>query len=1852
MTRKRVIGEISGYTITAPVYEDGDFSVYRASRNEDHTPVLIKVPASPSPSPSIIRRLEHEYEVARDLDPALVARPLGLERRAGALALVLEAGDVESLASRMTAPLPVGQFLEIAIGIADALAAVHQRGVVHKDIKPAHVLVDSTGRVWLTGFGIASRLPLERQAPEPPETIAGTLAYMAPEQTGRMNRSVDSRADLYSLGVTFYQMLTGVLPFDASDPMEWVHSQIARSPTPPRTCLPEIPEPLSDIVMRLLSKAAEERYQTASGLAADLRRCLKEWESQGRIDPFPLGAQDVSDRLLIPEKLYGRESEIDTLLAAFDRVVTSGNAELVLVSGYSGIGKSSVVKELSKVIVPPRGLFASGKFDQFKRDIPYGTLAQAFQTLVRQILGKSEAEVSSWRDALREALGPNGQLMVNLIPELELVIGKQPPVPDLAPRDTQKRFQMVLRRFLGVFARPEHPLALFLDDLQWLDAATLDLFEYLVTEPEVRHLLLLGAYRDNEVGPLHPLTRTMEAIRKTEARVQEMVLGPLMLEDICRLVADSLHCDRERAQPLAQLLHEKTGGNPFFAIQFFTELAEERLLAFDPERAAWNWDLAQIRAKSFTDNIVDLMLGKLNRLPDLTQEALKQLACLGNFAEIATLAMVHGESGEALHLALWAAVRAGLLFRWDDSYMFLHDRVQEAAYMLIPEGERASAHLGIGRLLTSRMTSEEVRERIFEIVGQFNRGAALISSPEERERLAELNLIAGRRAKVATANATALTYLVAGRALLPADSWERRYPLAFALEFHRAECEFLTGDMAAAEERLSLLSRRAGNLVDRAAVACLRMDLYMALDKSDRGIEVCLEYFRQLGVEWSPHPTKQEVLQEHELMWRQLGSRSIEDLINLPKMSDPDWRATIDVLIGVLAPAFFTDENLRHLIIGRIVNLSLEHGNSDVSAMGYVLLAMILGPKFGDYDAAFRFGKLGLELVENHGLDRFRARVYVAFGSLVIPWKKPLRTGRPFFQRAFDTATRIGDVTWAAYSCIDVIANLLASGDPLGEVQKEAESSLEFARKARFGLAIDIFVTQLQFIRTLRGLTQNPGSFDDGEFDESRFERHLASAPHLVIAVFWYWIRKLQACFYAGDYVSATAAAAKAERLLWTSPALIESADYYLFGALAQAAYHGTAPGDEKPELLKALLAHHKQIKVWAENCPENFENCAALVAAEIARIEDRELDAERLYEQAIRSAHENGFVQNEGIANELAAKFYTQRGFETIGHAYLREARDCYLRWGAGGKVKQLDGRHPWLAETKSLKPAATITASPEQLDVLAVAKAQQAISGEIVLDRLAETLLRIVLESAGAQKGYLSVEPELELLAFFHPGQGGGQVEFKSALPSPETTVAKSILNYVKRTRETVILSDASAEAGEFSTDEYLLRARPKSVLCMPVIRQAKLVGVLYLENNLAAGAFTPNRRAILEMLASQAAISLETAKLYTDLQRSQNDLQSQTRILQSILASIGDGVVVANERGEFLVYNPAAEAILGAGVTQGGPEGWTQHFGLYLPDQVTLYPPADIPLARAMRGESVDAAELFTRPPGRPEGVWLRVTARPLTDQTGLVAGGVAVLSDITARKRAEQEIRRLNAELEQRVIDRTRKLEAANKELESFSYSVSHDLRAPLRSIEAFSRILQDQAGKLDDEGRASLGKIRASTGRMTQLIDDMLQLSQVTLTELRRAPVDLSALARAVSEELRKSEPQRSVELIIEPNLTVQADGHLMRIVLENLIGNAWKFTGRQPAPRIEFGRDRDGAYFVRDNGAGFDALFAHKLFQVFQRLHTTSEFPGTGIGLATVQRVIDRHGGRVWAEGERGRGAAFFFTLPDGLGSK
>ena len=1788
-------------------------------------------------------------------------------------------------------PMEVVPFLRLGVSVAAALNRVHSHGLLHQDVRPANILVNATrDQAWLLGAGFTSPHPSERQLPEPPKLVAGTLPYMAPEQTGRMNRSIDARSDLYSFGVVLYRMLTGSLPFNASDPMEWVHCHIARKPVPPAERSATVPAPISQIIMKLLAKTGEERYQTATGVENDLRRCLREWETQRRITEFTLGQRDTPDRLLRPEKLYGREAEVAALRAAFGRIVAGGTPELMLVSGYSGVGKSSIVNELHKSLVASRGLFASGKFDQYKRDIPYATLAQAFQSLVRGLLSKSEGDLSTWRTALEDALGPNARLVVNLVPELQLVIAEPPPVAELPPQDAQRRFQLVMRRFVGVFARAEHPLALFLDDLQWLDSATLELMQDLLSQSDVQHLLLIGAYRDNEVDASHPLRTRLDAIRKGGACVAEIVLAPLTCADLTGLVADSFHPEPAQATALAELIHEKTAGNPFFAVQFISALVEEGLVTFDYAAGRWCWDVNSIRAKGYTDNVVELMVGKFHRLSLETQQALQLLACMGNSADLELLERVAECASEEIQRQLWEPIRVGLVLRSERAYTFLHDRVQEAAYSLIPQEARAQTHLRIGRLLAKHVAPEEQEEAIFEIVNQFNRGASLVTLPEEREKLAELNLMAGKRAKSSSAFTSALTYFTAAVALLLEDVWERRQPLAFELELHRADCEVWTGALPSVEIRLAELATRAVDTIQRAAVASRRVDLYTLRGASDHAVAVGLEYLRHVGIDWTAHPTQVQASLEYERICSNLGSREIEDIIDLPLMQDQESLGTLEVLTAMGAPTLYTDENLYALTACKAVNLSLERGNSYASPSHYAAVGLIGGYRFGDYEAGYRLGKIACDLTAvSRELKRLGGKAYLVFAMLV-PWTRPVREVIDSARRAFQMATEQGDATYAAYACHFVSYDLLASGAPLDHVVHEAELGLEFSRRVQYGLIVDIICITLAFVRMLRGETAKFGSLDHDQTTERSIEEQLSGHPALALPECFYWIRKLQARFFAGHYAAAVGAAEQAEKWFATSATLrvmlMESADYHFYAALSRAACCEPAGPDSCAEHREALFRHHAQLRTWAASCPENFENRAALVGAEIARVEGRSLDAGQLYENAIRSARASGFVQNEALAYETAARFYAARGFQEFAGLYLRRARETYLKWGALGKVRQLEEWYPHLGEQQAATvPTSTLGAQVEHLDLATVIKVSQAVSGEMILERLIDVLMRTSIEHAGAERGVLILSRGAEQRVVAEAMTRGETVfvytrddEFSPAV------VPESVLQYVTRTQESVILEDASAQ-NPFSADPYITRQRSRSVLCLPLTNRGTLIGALYFENNLASRVFARERIAVLKLLASQAAMSLENTRLYGDLLESRDQWratfqrllaqQQVTRILAEaatpeeatpkVLQAVCEyrgwdlGVLWRIDRNANVLRcaelwrRPSVEAVQFEAATRTsafqsgrGLPGrvWANRAPVLIAEVVDdpEYPRASIAAREGLRAacafpillgsEVLGVLEFISREVHQPE--------QPMVD---LIVNLGSQLGQFIERKRAENALQLAQAELAHVTRVMT---------LGELTASIAHEVNQPLGAIvtsaASCARWLSAEPPNLEKAFRA-LERIVSDGRRAGEVIGRIRALMK------RQAPrkgwLDIN---EAILEVVAIAQSQlRREDILLETRLAaglplVQGDRVQLQQVLLNLIINAIEaMTGIEERHReltlvsATDGPDAVGIE-VRDSGIGLDPAHAAHLFEPFY----TTKAEGIGIGLSISRSIVEAHGGHLSAQANTPHGAVLRFSLP------
>lgn len=1821
MTTEQSTAEIADFALR-PIREGADFVLYRGVERRSQKSVLGVADATNGLANGHLERLRHENSLAAELDPAWSARPLGIARHHGRSVLMLEDPGGEPLdhilERHLENPIDLSFFLKISIGAARALGDAHQRGIVHRDIRPENMLVGAE-RVWLTGFGLASLLPRERRPPIRPEAIAGTLAYMAPEQTGRLNRAIDARADLYSLGVTMYQLWSGVLPFQASDAMEWVHCHIARQPRPLLRPSSVLPDPIIAIIMKLLAKPSEDRFQTARGLEHDLRRCLAEWEHGGRIDAFVLGQRDVPDRVVVPEKLYGRPSQVDALRAMVDRVGSAGRTELVLVTGEAGSGKSSIVNEMFGA-ADTRGLFAAGKFDQYMRDIPYSTLAQAFQKLVRQLLSIDESELASWHHEFDEALGRNGKLILDLIPEMELVIGEQPSLPDLPPQDAQRRFQSVLRRFIGVFARPERPLFLFLDDLQWVDPATLELLDDLLTKNQLDHLLLIGAYRSEEVGPTHVLRQRIDRIRAAGASVEEIELRPLTGDDVERLVVDTLRCDRTRARLLAELLREKTGGNPLFAIQFLQSLEKEGLLVLDRETSTWSWDIAGIRAKGHSDNVVDLMVANLSGMPPQSLAVLRELSCFGAAAGADLIAAVSNSTPEKLNELLREPVRAGLVIYVDETYAFQHDRIREAAYSLVPEGVRAETHLRIARLLLARTPTDERDGVIFQIVGQFNRGSQLIALADERAQVVLLNLEAGRRSKNAAAYGSALTYLAAGQSLLPEDAWLRQPSLIFELELVRAECEFLNGDLAMSENRLASLTNRDLGLVDRAAVACVRIDLLVVHGRPAEALDVGLDFLGGVGFALSPRPPDRDVEKMYDHIRELLVSRTIESLADMPEMADPAICATIEVVNRLVLSAVYQNANLHKLLISLMVDLSIRHGNSPASSVGYVSYGRLLANDFGDSSAAVRFGHLSLALVERTGFETFRSRVFFSFGTGISSWTRHLRFGRDFILKGLDEATRNGDLPYIGYGHSNLIGNLISSGEPLAEIDRAAGEGLDFTRKSGSRIAGAYIIGQLRLIRSLRGLPCDFKTVEGLDFDIDRFEQGVSEPAQPGVVADIYWSRRVQALVYEGNYAAAIEAS-KHPTTLFRSPwPNIEGAEFHFYSALARAGSLTAAAVDEQVRVhLEAMRADHRQLRALADDCPENFESRATLVGAEIARIEGRELEAELLYAQAIRSARAYRFVQVEALAYECAARSYAARGLDDIAEMYLDRACGAYQTWGADGPLRRL-GR----PREKAMEPTSP---SNQQFDAAAVVKASQALSGEILLPQLIERLMRIAMEHAGAERGLLALvrdgEPQLAAEAVVR--HGSIQVEARHTPPGP-SDLPMSMMNYAIRTRGRVLLTDAMSDE-RYSRDEYVRQGRSRSVLCLPILRQTKLVGVLYLENRLVPDAFAGEQVNVLDLLASQAAISLENAGLYSDLQRSETFLAQGQKISHtgSFGWSAASGTFFwSQELYDILEYDRTVVASAEKAIARIHPDDRDRAGGL---------------LERAMKElADFETENRLSMPDGRIK--YVHTTGRAVRTENLDFVGSVR---DVTERVQSDEMLRQVRNDLAH--VARVTTLNAMTA---SIAHEVSQPLSGILTNANTGARLLAntppDIVGASEtirrtirDANRASdvIRRLRALFQNQSQSLD-LLDVNEVALEVIALLAGELHKGGATLRTNLARGLP------------FIRADRvQLQQVTLNLLLNGIEAMVDLQDRPRsilLRTSLDNDGNVRVdiHDNGVGLDDVSREKLFEAFY----TTKPNGMGVGLSICRSIIESLDGRLWVEADDLPGTTFSFAIP------
>lgn len=1491
-------------------------------------------------------------------------------------------------------PMEKGCFLDWALAAATALAESHKTGVVHKQLCPHCFIYNSDNN----HVSILNHDEIPHSECHNRLTL---MAYMSPEQSGRTQRPVDARSNLYSLGIIFYQMATGKLPFAASDALEWVHCHIARIPDSPHTLNQAFPLPPSDIIIKLLEKNADLRYQSASGLLQDLEKCREQLAANGTITSFPLGVGDISHQLLIPHKLYGREKELTTLQNMLTRVTNLGVCELLMVSGYSGIGKTSLVRGLHESVVKAHGLSISGKFDQYS-NVPYATFGEAFHELIRQILTQTGERLAIWRSNLLSALGINGRLMTDIIPQLELIIGEQPPVIELSPSEAENRFMTVFQKFVSVFARRSHPLVLFLDDMQWVDSASLKLLHHLVCDPETQYLFVIGSYRNNEVSLSHPLMLTLETIAKESDNLHSITLPHLSRQHLFQFVADAIPPHQAGLEQLSELIYEKTAGNPFFVSQFLTTLFEEKLLIFDPLAMIWIWDMENIKAKAYSDNVVDLIMGTLRKRPAPMQELLKQAACIGNSFDRDTLYSILPEAEYAATLE--ETVRERFLLTNDEGrFTFLHDRVQQAAYQLIPEDQRAELHLTIARLLRNNALPGSLESKNFEVANQYNNAIALISDKGEKLTVAGLNLMAARKAKASTAYSSALDYLMMAIWLFEEEDWEEHYPLAYDIYREKAELEYLNNQYERSEETIQFLIGHAHTDLEKVQLYNILIVQNTLLARYSDAIATGREALGIIGVELPQNNLKEALQHELSRYTKLLNSRNIADLALEPEMTDKKAQVCMELLSNLVVPARYSNSELFAVTLLLNVNWSLQHGLTAKTTVGYSCFGMFLNDKMNQFEEAYQFGLAALAISERFKAMTQKCQSSFVLGHYLIHWVKHLREVDATILDGMQAGLASGEMQWTGYTMAYRLFPPFYRGEPLRQVVRELPNLLHFTRKTHNQWAHDTLTGFRLALADLSEPERQSGSYDEAEYVKACQERKSFGALGR------YYVLKLQIHYLFGDIETADSAAQSANELagFFSSSISVPALCFYSF-LICAASYQSATP--EKRSDLHTRMQHDiEQMSLWADNCPENFQHQLFLMQAEYAVLEGNTLQAMKFFEQSIRSAAENDFVQNQALACERAGIFYLQNGFETNGFSHLKQARLLYSRWGADKKVRQLEQQFPLLVIGSGVD-SSDIEARIGSLDAISIVKASQAISGEIVLPRLLETLLRIVMENAGAQKGYIllaaaeSLTPVIEALVV-----GTDMLFSQEHVHLQNVQIPHMLCNYVQRTGERLIIDDATVDELAL-TDPYMSQNAPLSLLCLPLQRQGKLIGELYLENHIMRGAFTLDRLELLELLAAQAAISLENAELYQERRHSEQVLRASEEKYRQIFDNCGTALIFIEEDTTISMCNKEYEAL--SGYSRSDVEGdlkWTETvaYSNELEQMKEFHRlrrihPSLAPMAYEFHLRTKD---------GTIKNAAATVTTIPGTQQS------MAAIADITERKQNESDRIRLVAAIEQ-------------------------------------------------------------------------------------------------------------------------------------------------------------------------------------------------------------------------------------------
>ncbi|BAQ61185.1 serine/threonine protein kinase PrkC [Geminocystis sp. NIES-3708] len=1634
---------LSGYQIYHQIDEDVNSSLYFGVRESDQRKVLIKISKQDYPTTLELNQYKQEYKITKSLNFDGIIKVYALEKYKNGLALILENFEGKSLKLLVNdSSFLISDFLKIAVKIATILELIHRNSIIHKNLNSHNIFYNpNTEELKISNFSIATVSNKEKYQDKFIEEdlfiLQTRLAYISPEQTGRINHNLDYRTDFYSLGVTFYELLTGILPFESDDSLKLFNFHITKTPINPSFINPSIPVVISDLVMKLMAKNPNDRYQSAWGLKADLKDCLQQLELTGIINTFSLGNNDISDRFLISQNIYDREEICTNLLTKLSNITEQSQTEIIFITGNSGTGKSFLVETIYQKNIIKN--FISGKFDQFQQSNPYSALINALQQFVKNKLTENQENINSWKNILLKKLGINGQVIIDIIPELELIIDKQLPLLKISSNEAEIRFNLVFQKFMEACCTKENPLVIFLDDLQWADSGSLNLIELIITNNNLPHLFLIGAYRDNEINGNHPLTIMMNNIKKHQVIVNEIYLQNLSINNITFLIAETLKSDIEEVKFLSELIFKKTKGNPFFTKQFLQKLYLENFIYFDYNQYKWQWDIVNISAQNITDNVAELMIDQLKNFPKNTQSLLKLSSCLGNKFDLLTLSIISEKSLEKILEELTIAINYGLIVLLPSEekinnyqFQFLHDRVQQAAYTLIGEDEKPKIHLKIGQLLLQKYTELEQEEHLFDIVEHWNKGKSLIQNSEEKENLITLNLKVAKKAKKTIAYDIAKIYLQTGIELLDINCWQNQYDLTLNLYNMRVEIAYLTSDFQKMQIMAQKVLDNARNILDKILIYKIFIAVQIAKSRMNLAIDVGRKALKELGIQLPISANIYDTNNALQNLNRQLENKNIEELINLPINNNPEGEAILEILAILYSPFFQSMPNIIPWVSSTMVSLSIKFGNLSSSAIGYCIHGMVLCSFFSEVNKGYSFGKLAMNLIEIDPQQQFQSVIVQIFGCIIQCRQEPIRNSLITLKNSHQIALETGDLVNVGYNALIYCFTGFFAGVELETLETELTSYHQLSTKISQNSAKTYLEMTWQTIKNLRNISPQPDLLRGILYDETIKITYHESHQELT-AIAQVYIYKLLLAYYFGNYQSAESYINQAQPHLSAVSGIVFFPYYYYYAALTYGALWETQ--DNKEEILEKMEYYQTILSQWAEDTPINYKSKWHLVEAEKQRILNNKAKAIENYDKAIELAKENQFINEVAMANELAGKFYLSWKKEKLAQIYFEESLYYYTRWGATAKIADLQQKYSQVLS--SITTSSNISGdihkttnginSRNNLDLMTLMKASEAIAKEVQLENLLQTLMTILMENAGVQKGclLLHTSSSVEELGTFTIA-----IDICNNNHSlfPDKTIGEtlpeSIFYYVARTKEIICL-DYPYLTGDFVSDSYIQSVQPFSILCYPLINQGNLIGIVYLENNLTPGACTTQSLELLQLLSGQAAIAIKNSQLY-------HQVKQNEELLRQFLEAMPVAIGILDANGHPYYTNQKAKYILGQGVLSNTlKEDIAKTYKIYVSGTNQLYPNQDLPVIKALEGKVSSADDIEIHQNGQiiPVECW----ATPIYDELGEILFAMVAFQDIAQRKEIEKKLRDYHRTLEKEVLRRTDELRKANQQL---------------------------------------------------------------------------------------------------------------------------------------------------------------------------------------------------------------------------